>query len=172
VVFVRIGVTPQHTDNGDAPREMKVRFNCADHLRQNARTVRGRRARVWRRSSFCVIIWVEVSTKQLEEYFDFLAPNDIRIKGHRIGIETILYDYLFRERTPEQIVQRFPSLTLEQVHATILYYLHNREKVSAYIQEWLEWSERVRAEQDRNPPPVVVRLRALMAEREQAKQAA
>lgn len=109
---------------------------------------------------------------QLEEYFDFLAPDDIRIKGHRIGIETILYDYLFRERTPEQIVQRFPSLTLEQVHATILYYLHNREKVSAYMQEWLEWSERVRAEQDRNPPPVVVRLRALMAEREQAKQSA
>ena len=25
---------------------------------------------------------------QLEDYFDFLAPDDIRIKGHRIGIET------------------------------------------------------------------------------------
>lgn len=24
---------------------------------------------------------------QLGEYFDFLAPDDIRIKGHRIGIE-------------------------------------------------------------------------------------
>jgi hypothetical protein len=31
---------------------------------------------------------------QLEEYFDFLAPNDIRIKGTRVGIETILWDYL------------------------------------------------------------------------------
>ncbi len=37
----------------------------------------------------------------LNEYFDFLAPDDIRIKGHRIGIETVLYEYLYRERTPE-----------------------------------------------------------------------
>ncbi len=106
---------------------------------------------------------------QLEDYFDFLAPDDIRIKGHRIGIETVLYDYLFRERTPEQIVERFPSLSLEQVHATILYYLQNREKMNAYMQDWLEWGERMRQEQDRNPPPVVVRLRALMAERQKAQ---
>ena len=26
---------------------------------------------------------------QLEDYFDFLAPNDIRIKGSRIGIELV-----------------------------------------------------------------------------------
>ena len=26
----------------------------------------------------------------LEDYFNFLAPNDIRLRGHRIGIETIL----------------------------------------------------------------------------------
>lgn len=31
---------------------------------------------------------------QLEDYFDFLAPNDIRIKGHRIGIEDVLYEYI------------------------------------------------------------------------------
>lgn len=109
---------------------------------------------------------------QLEEYFDFLAPNDIRIKGHRIGIESVLYDFLFRERTPKEILQHFPSLTLEQVYATILYYLHNREKVETYMREWLEWSERVREEQDRNPPPAVVHLRALLAERERAEKAA
>jgi len=31
---------------------------------------------------------------QLEDYFSFLAPNDIRVKGTRVGIETILTDYL------------------------------------------------------------------------------
>ena len=31
---------------------------------------------------------------QLEDYFDFLTPDDIRIKGTRIGIETVLEDYL------------------------------------------------------------------------------
>ena len=102
---------------------------------------------------------------KLEDYFDFLAPDDIRVKGHRVGIESVLYEYLFRERKPEEIVQRFPSLSLEQIYATILYYLHNRAKVEAYMKEWLEWGERMRAEQDRNPPPVVIRLRALKAER-------
>jgi hypothetical protein len=31
-------------------------------------------------------------TMELEGYFDFLAPDDIRIKGMRIGIETVLYE--------------------------------------------------------------------------------
>jgi len=47
---------------------------------------------------------------------------------------------------------------LEQIYATILYYLSNREKVEAYVKDWLEWGECMRAEQDRNPPPVVIRL--------------
>jgi hypothetical protein len=38
-------------------------------------------------------------------YFDFLAADDICIKGHRIGIETVLYEYLYRERTAEEIQQ-------------------------------------------------------------------
>ncbi|MCC3444393.1 MAG: hypothetical protein JGK01_22370, partial [Microcoleus sp. PH2017_03_ELD_O_A] len=44
----------------------------------------------------------------LNEYFDFLAADDIRIKGHRIGIETVLYEYLYRERTAEEIQQLYP----------------------------------------------------------------
>ncbi len=98
---------------------------------------------------------------QLEEYFDFLAPNDIRIRGSRVGIESVLYDYIHRELTPEAIARRFPTLTLDEIYATILFYLRNRERVEAYLEDWLEWGTRVRAEQDRNPPPVVLRLRAL-----------
>ena len=30
---------------------------------------------------------------QLEDYFDFLGPDAIRIKGHRIGIEHVLAYY-------------------------------------------------------------------------------
>jgi uncharacterized protein (DUF433 family) len=104
----------------------------------------------------------EVKAMQLEDYFDFLAPDDIRLKGHRIGIESVLFEYIHRERSPEEIVRRFPTLSLEQVHATILYYLHNREAVDKYLTDYIEWGRRMRAEQERNPPPVVVRLRELM----------
>ncbi len=63
---------------------------------------------------------------QLEDYFDFLTPEDIRIRGHRIGIETVLYEYIHRRQTPEHIAAEFPTLSLEEVYATILYYLHKQ----------------------------------------------
>jgi uncharacterized protein (DUF433 family) len=106
---------------------------------------------------------------QLESYFDFLAPDDIRLKGTRIGIETILYDHIHRSQPPEAIAARYPSLTLEQVYATITYYLHNRATVHAYLEAWLEHGRRMREAQERNPPPVVVRLRALAAQRQRAE---
>ncbi|MBE9126801.1 MULTISPECIES: DUF433 domain-containing protein [unclassified Coleofasciculus] len=101
----------------------------------------------------------------LEDYFNFLRPDDIRIKGTRVGIETILYDFIHRCRTPEEITQSYPSVTLEQVYATILYYLHNKEEVSAYIANWLEHGHRAREEQKRNPPPVSEKLGKLRAKR-------
>ncbi|MBR8833448.1 MAG: DUF433 domain-containing protein [Stigonema ocellatum SAG 48.90 = DSM 106950] len=100
---------------------------------------------------------------QLEDYFDFQRSDDIRLKGTRVGIETILYEYIYRARTPEEIANIYTSLTLEQVYATILYYLHNKEAVSAYIADGLEWSHRMQEEQRRNPPAVVVKLMKLKA---------
>ena len=99
-------------------------------------------------------------------YFDFLAPDDIRVKGTWVGIETILYDYIYRSRSPEDIVAQYPSLTLEQVHATITYYLHNKEKVTAYLVNWLENANRRWEEQNRNPSPAIQRLRRIAAERQ------
>lgn len=98
---------------------------------------------------------------QLEDYFDFQRPDDIRIKGTRIGIESVLYEYTHRGLTAEEITLRFPTVTLEQVYATILYYLHNREAVSVYLAEWLEWGRTMRDEQERRPHLGIVHLREL-----------
>jgi uncharacterized protein (DUF433 family) len=103
---------------------------------------------------------------QLEEYFNFLATDDIRLKGTRVGIETILYDYIYRARTAEEIAKTYSSLTLEQVYATILYYLHNREAIAQYLTDWVEYGDRARAEQRQNPSPARVRLQQLMAKRQ------
>jgi uncharacterized protein (DUF433 family) len=105
-------------------------------------------------------------TRKLNDYFDFLAPNDIRLKGHRIGIESILYPHVHDGITAEEIHARFPTLSLEQVYATILYYHHNRRAVEAYLNEWIDFGRRARADQDRNPSPVRRRLRALLTEPE------
>ena len=101
---------------------------------------------------------------EIEQYFNFLSDDDIRIAGTRVGIETVLYDYIHRSRTAEQIADTYPSINLEQVYATILYYLQNREKVEAYIVDWIEHGERMRREQAKNPSAVTLRLRRLAAE--------
>jgi len=106
---------------------------------------------------------------QLEEYFDFLAPNDIRLKGHRIGIESVLYEYIHNAQTPEEMTVRFPTPSLEQIYATILYYLHNKGQVDKYMTDWLEHGDRMREQQRRNPPPVVLKLRRIRAERQAAQ---
>lgn len=100
---------------------------------------------------------------QLSDYFNFLAPNDIRIKGSRIGIETILDEYIYRRHSSEAIAEKYPSLTLEQVYATILYYLHNQESVTQYMADWLKYCQESATQQDENPPEYILRLRQIKA---------
>lgn len=96
---------------------------------------------------------------QLNDYFVFLAPDDIRIRGTRIGIEHILYEYIHNAKSPEQIAQDFQTVTLAQVYATILYYLENQKTVEQYISEWLDYSMKAEAEHDQHPPAIVQQLR-------------
>ena len=101
---------------------------------------------------------------ELESYFDFLSPEEIRIKGTRIGIETVLEDYL-EGASPEEIRVRYRPLTLEQVYAALLYYFRNQAQMDAYLQagracmaqSWQEWQQ--------HPSPAITRLRALKAQR-------
>jgi uncharacterized protein (DUF433 family) len=71
---------------------------------------------------------------QLEDYFDFLSPTDIRLKGHRVGIDTVLSYYL-EGYTPEEIAANLPTINLEKIYATITYYLHNRTQIDTYLVE-------------------------------------
>lgn len=103
---------------------------------------------------------------QLEDYFDFLRPDDIRLRGHRIGIESILYAYIHEAMTPEEIAARFPTLSLDQVYATILYYLRNKERIHDYLTAWIEHGRRMRAAQEANPTPTMLRLRQIRAARD------
>ena len=103
----------------------------------------------------------------LEDNFTVLEEYDIRLKGTRVGIETILYEYLYNNRSPEVIADRYyHSLTVEQVYATILFYLQNQEKVGTYLEDYLNYCKTAQEEYEKNPPSGVVRLRKLIAEKE------
>jgi uncharacterized protein (DUF433 family) len=104
---------------------------------------------------------------QLEDYFDFLGPETIRLKGYRIGIEHVLAFY--RDGfSPEQIAQEYPGLSLEKIHATITYYLHNRADLDAYVERIESLSEEQYHAWAANPSPLIQRLRAVKAGRGQA----
>lgn len=103
---------------------------------------------------------------QLEDYFEFLDADDIRIKGHRIGIDDVI-DYYLQGYSPEQILEELPTLNLEKVHATITYYLHNRAEMDAYMLRLAKWREQRYQEWMANLSPLAKRLRAIKAQREQ-----
>jgi len=87
---------------------------------------------------------------QLEDYFDFSDPDEIRLNGHRVWIQHILRPYIERGESAEQIARNLPSLSLDKVYATILYYLLNKEALTKYMANLDAELERQRQAQ---PPP-------------------
>ncbi|NJL20984.1 MAG: DUF433 domain-containing protein [Leptolyngbyaceae cyanobacterium SM1_3_5] len=97
---------------------------------------------------------------QLEDYFDFLNADDIRIKGHRIGIDLVLEHYL-DGYTTEETLAVYPDLSLEKIYATITYYLSDRSKLDAYLLRVRQQREQHYQEWAANPSPLIQRLRAI-----------
>src|SRR5262245_50628150 len=105
---------------------------------------------------------------RLEDYFDVLPNGAIRLKGHRIGLEHVVG--LYRDGlTAEEIAAAFSGTSLEQVHATIAYYLRNQAEIDPYIAAGDAASTRMMQDfEASSASPVVQRLRTLKAQRRQA----
>lgn len=55
-----------------------------------------------------------------------------RIGTTRVSLDSLVY--LFREgSSAEGMVESYPSLTLEQVHGSLAYYLANQAEIDAYL---------------------------------------
>ena len=115
---------------------------------------------------------------QLEDYFEFEKfqtkfgeVERIRIKGHRIAIEHVIE--VFNAGMPAETIarERFPTLKLEEVFATLVYYLANKDQVDAYIKRGEQIGEAFYQEYlQKEPDEVTNRLRALKAERQMKEQ--
>ncbi len=105
----------------------------------------------------------------LEEYFDFLPSGAIRIKGHRIGLEHVLAHYLDGYH-PEEIATAFPGLSLEVIHATITYYLHNFAAVTKYMRQIEEEAEADRQARLASPSPLRERMQAARMQRDRERE--
>jgi uncharacterized protein (DUF433 family) len=115
---------------------------------------------------------------RIEDYFEFETggptPVEIKIKGHRILIEHVLYEYLLRDMTLEELVERFDTLTKEEILAVLLYYHHNKVAMDRYMNDWLEWCRKAEAENRREHAARYERIRHAFADvkEEQRKKAA
>lgn len=102
---------------------------------------------------------------KIEDSFEFINPTAIRIKGTRVGIEIVIEQFL-KGADPREIQRLYPNLTLVQIYATITYYLFNKEKIDAYIEEEIKHAEVAYEEQLKNPSPGITRLMKIKAELE------
>ena len=98
-------------------------------------------------------------------YLEMHSEDDVRVKGTRVGIEHLLSAYLAGS-LPEEIAIEFPTLTLEQIHGVIAWYLRNRKDTDAYLHRWQSGARRARSQQQQvGGPEIVQRLRRLAEQR-------
>ncbi|HEY7021278.1 MAG TPA: DUF433 domain-containing protein [Ktedonobacterales bacterium] len=113
---------------------------------------------------------MSIETTTLESYFEFLDGGEtIRIKGHRVGIDLILERYK-AGMSPEQIAEEFETITLEDIYATITYYLRHKQHLDAWLDDITSWTEQDIARHDANPSTAAVRLKALAQQQRNEQQ--
>ncbi len=69
----------------------------------------------------------------------------------------MLEDYL-NAAGPEEIAIRYPALKLEQVYATITFYLRHQQEIDLYLERWRKFAEESWKRQQQHPSPAVKRL--------------
>lgn len=87
----------------------------------------------------------------------------VRVAKTRVTLDTVVGAFL-DGATAEEIVQRYPSLTLADVYLVIGYYLRRRAEVDVYLEERRKNAAEVRRQNEARYDPAGVRER-LMARR-------
>ena len=101
---------------------------------------------------------------RVDDLFEVWGTDDVRLRGHRIGIEHIVVRY--REGySAEEIAGAYPGLDLKTIYTLIAYYLHNQAEIDGYMRG-LEVSARAaRDEWTRTRTPASRRVEAILRER-------
>ena len=96
---------------------------------------------------------------QLPEFLTRQPNAAIRLAGHRIGLEHVVYFYN-QGYSPEMILGQFPSLPLALIHKAIAFYLENQAAVDAYVESCRAEVARQRAASPALPDLAELRRRA------------
>ena len=92
---------------------------------------------------------------------DFLTRDDqgdIRLTGHRIGLEDIVFFYE-QGYSPEMLWETFPTLALSHIHKAIGFFLDHRQEVATYVEQQEGGSRRLKESLPGAPSLTELRLR-------------
>jgi uncharacterized protein (DUF433 family) len=84
----------------------------------------------------------------------------LRVAGTRVTLDSIVAAFDLGA-TPEEIVQRYPSVGLASAYALIAYVLRHRESVDLYLTERSKAASGVQTEVETQFPPDGLRARLL-----------
>ena len=92
------------------------------------------------------------------EYVQRTADGGWRLAGSRVSLDSVVHAY-WDGKSPEGIVEEFPTLTAEPVYGAIAFYLHHRMEVDLYLSQqprkWVELQQSSEAQHG----PLLERLR-------------
>jgi uncharacterized protein (DUF433 family) len=71
------------------------------------------------------------------------ASGGLRVGGSRVLLETVIR--AFQDgATPETIVQRYPTVSLENIYTVVAYYLRHRQEIDEYLARREQSAQQVR----------------------------
>jgi len=67
---------------------------------------------------------------------DYVKKQDgtYQIGDTRVSLDSVIYAY-HRGSSPEAIQRSYPSLTLEQIHGSLAFYLSHKQEIDEYLKE-------------------------------------
>lgn len=96
-----------------------------------------------------------------DSYIEQTPAGGYRVAGTRVSLDSVIHAW-WDGRLPEAIVSDFPTLTLEQVHGVIAYYLRHRNEVDRYLSDQNDrWAEFQR-ESAARMGPLIQRMRSVV----------
>jgi len=75
------------------------------------------------------------------------AEGGWRIADSRISLDSVVHAY-WEGQSPETIVKDFPTLSLEQIHGALAFYLRHREEMDRYLESQDARWEQLRKESE------------------------
>ena len=95
----------------------------------------------------------------MNAYVEKTPEGGWRVSKSRVSLDSIVHAY-WEGRLPEAIAADFPSVSLEQIHGAITYYLGHRAEVDEYLaRQGMKWEE-LRLESETRHQNLLQRLRA------------